>query len=428
MNRQLLTIAGILLAMPAAQAFYKDVEVGAIARNRDRARDLGTPIVLMAHQTVHALSGNGPRTIEEHWIWFVADPDDDAARVVASPSIILNQEFEALDIRQCRIFRGADTLRIEEDAWSSVVPAGWPPEGSEPWRAVTASLPPLEAGDVVDVAYQIQNFWSRTLFPSNWVLAPLTVPEAPTIERHVMITYPSALKAWAKVVDHEARLRRHHGASQPMIELLTGNLPAGPSNAGGLDAPRLLFTSNPDWGDMRGALDFHLRSALIRGERLLADLGDSLAAAHGTSRQRLSALLEQLDRYARIPRHLTASTYYPRPASFLKQAKTADRQERAYLAAALAAAAHMRCQVFLARESSDHFHPGIALPMQFDRVVLRVLLAEEDRYLVIDPWMSDLESAAEAVPEGMLLCSLNPDDDPGLYRLGELGSIEAIDF
>jgi hypothetical protein len=108
----------------------------------------------------------------------------------------------------------------------------------------------------------------------------------------------------------------------------------------------------------------------------------------------------------RIPRALTSSTYYPRNAQVCHRLAAADRLEWSLLAAALASAAKVRVEVFLARDDLTGFDPAVPIPSQFDRVVLRALLAEEDRTILFDPWGGDLD--AGLLQRAPLLLPLGP--------------------
>jgi hypothetical protein len=205
-----------------------------------------------------------------------------------------------------------------------------------------------------------------------------------------------------------------------MVEVLTGHLPAAGGEPTALGAPRFVFTSNTAWAGVRRVLARHAASFLRSGERLFQALGDSLASAHPSSGQRLEAVLAHLsDRCRRIPLPLTASSYYPRNVRVCHTLGVADRLEFALLVGALAGAAKLTVEVFLARDGLADFDPGVPTPAQFDRVVLRVLLAEEDRTILIDPWTGSVAAGTLPACDLLLPCfeaewdflRLEPGDD-----------------
>ncbi len=381
--------AGAVLAAPAL-AFYEDAEVRAILFSREKADTLGAPLVLMAHQTSLHMLGNGARDTEEHWIWYVADPSAPVCARVQRLAVLVDRTLETFGLRHCRIFRGDDTLHVEQGRWQSEEPRDWPPGGSDPFREIAATLPPLEHGDVIELAYVVKNPWSTGLFPTDWVMVPLTDAAGPTIERHVKLTHNAAMNARLGVLNSDARIIEHLGAQPPQYELLTGNLPPGPADPSRLDAPRFLFTSHTGWGSVRAAFARHCATFLTQAERMFAATGDSLAAAQPSSRARLQGVLDHLNGHVRhVARPMTASTYYPRNAQVCYRLGSADRLEWALLGAALATAAKVRVEIYAARDSLAGFDPTVPNPAQFDHVLLRALLAEEDRTVVFDPWGGD---------------------------------------
>jgi len=374
-------------AISPAGAFYDDNEVRAILFSRENADTLGAPLVLLAHHTALEMQGNGARATEEHWIWYVSDPADTTCRRVQVLRVLVDRTMESFGLRRCRIYRGDDTLRVEEGHWQEAEPLGWPPQSADPFREISAELPPLRHGDVIELAYGVRNYWSPGLFPSDWALVPLSDPDAPTVERHIKLTHNAALSVELAVLQSDARLIEHLGTHPPVYELLTGNLPRGPAEPTGLAAPRLLFTSNVGWAPVRRVFERHGAVFVVNGEQVLRAVGDSLALAHPSARPRLQAVLDHLNQNVRrVARPLTASTYYPRNAQVCYRLGAADRLEWAMLAAALAAAAKVHAEVFLARDSLAGFDPSVPHPAQFDRVLLRALVTEEDRTIVFDPW------------------------------------------
>ncbi len=417
-----LLAVGLWAAAPAAQAFYEDAAVRAILFSRETADTLGSAVVVLAHQTDLSMNGNGRRSTEEHWIWYVADPGDPACAAVKQPRIVIDRTMESFGLRRCRIYRGDDTLAVEEGHWELTEPQGWPEGGADPYREMTATLPPLEAGDVVELAYTVENRWTPGRYPSDWVVAPITVPYGPTVERHILLTHNASISAYLATLGTDARIIEHLGHQPPKYELLTGNLPPGPPQPTGLDAPRLLFTSAGAWSSVRQVFERHSSVFLRQGEELMAAVGDSLASAHRQSRPRLQAVMDHLrSRIRRYEGALTASTYYARNPQVCVVLRSANRMEWALLVAALAGAARLKVETYLAREGVADFDPGVPNPHQFDRVLLRALVTEEDRFILFDPWNDRLTE--EVGLESPLLLPITPaehdfytpSDDQGGY-------------
>lgn len=410
--------------MPApARTFYDDADVRAIRFNRARAESLGAALVLLAHRSEYDMRGNGPRKLEEHWIWYVGDPDHPSCEIAARPRVLLDRTIEAFGLKRCRIYRGSDTLRFEEGRWQLHPPRGWPATGYDPWREAGAELPRLQRGDIIEIAYAVENHWSRTLYPSDWVVAPLLAVGAPTLERHIVVSHNPVINGRVKLVGDQTKLIRHYGGAKPTVELLTGNLPPGPADPTSLEAPRFLFTTHDDWSTVRKVLRRHFRSVIFAGERMFKAAGDSIGRAHRPSRERLQAVVRYIERRCqRIPRSITSSTYYPRMllASYAQGAT--DPLERALSIAALASAATMKVEIFLGRDGAEGFVSDFPIPMQFDRVILRVLLADEDRHLLLDPWAPDIEEGARAGGGEMLLIGVE-EEWPGIYGIGENGDL-----
>ena len=426
-----LGIVGVLLGTtPPAHGYYEAAEVTAIRFSSDRAATSGEPLTLLAHQSAYNMFSNGPRRIEEHKLWYVADPTDPRCLDLRKPRILINRMTEAAELTRCRIFRGADTLNIIGEDWRLASPTDWPPQGTDPWRELTAELPPLEQGDVVELAYMIENRWSPGLFPSDWVAVPIRAPGIPTFERHITMEYNVAMKRMArlKVFGDEAPLRRHHGRNRPMVELLTGDLPAGPADPTALDAPRLFFTSHDTWRTLGLCLQKQYGGFLFEAEALLRSQGDSLSATHRPSGERLEAAMRYVDGHcARIPEPLTASSYYPRRPSIVQAMGTAGPLERALMIAGLGGAARMKIDVYLARPADENFDASIPIPMQFDRVILSVALVDEDRVAYIDPWSYPLSAALEAGGEDLLLYDFFGEEQY-FYRVGEQHRLEPVEF
>jgi hypothetical protein len=395
-----LRLAALCLALlaglvPRAGAFYDDASLRAIGFSAERARATGAPLVLLAHQTVCDFVAFGPRVRDEHWVWFIGDPDAPACRAVREVEILLDVKYEFPFIDHCRIFRGADTLVVDPRGWSIDPVRGWPPETGGAWRGAHGRLPELKAGDIVDFAYRVENRWSTERLPSAWEAIPIRHPDAPTFERQIICSYNSVLKGRVHVVGEERNPVRHFGVSPPRIELLTGDLPPGPATPGtSPGSPRVLFTASSDWNDVRQTLAHSCNATIVAADRLLEATGDSISQCHRGSRERLGAVLDYAERHwRRVPLPLSATSYYPGDAGEMLRQHAAGPLERAALTAGLARAAHLQAALFLARGDEEPFLPGFALPQQFDHAALRVELTEEQTALLIDPWQSKLEDA-----------------------------------
>jgi hypothetical protein len=405
----MLAAVALVAGMGAAGALYDDADVRAILFSREHADTLGAPLVLLAHQTSIEMLGNGARTTEEHWIWYVSDPSDSACACVREPRVLVDRTMESFGLSHCRIYRGNDTLRVEAGHWQTVEPRGWPSKGADPFQEVVAEMPPLAHGDVIELAYVVKNYWSAGRFPSDWATVPISNPNAPTVERHIKLSHNSTLEGNLSLQHSDAQIIEHLGVQPPLYEVLTGNLPRGPVEPTGLDAPRLLFTSHTGWGAVRRVFERQGGAFLSNGERMFRAIGDSLALAQPSARVRLQDVLDHLtQRVRRVPIALTATTYYPRNAQVCYHLGAADRLEWALLVAALATAAKVHVEVYLARDNLDGFDPALASPAQFDRVLLRALVTEEDRTVVFDPWGGDF--AKGQVTSAPLLLPLTGGD------------------
>jgi hypothetical protein len=406
-----------------ARADYNGAELRAIFFNKEKAANIGAPLVLMAHRTHCKILGNGPRETHEHRIWYIGDPTHPLCAAVREPGVLLNHTIESFGLKRCRIIRGLDTLRVATDEWKVTAPRGWPPEGYEPWIETHTELPELRRGDIVEISYSITNRWSRNRLPSDWELLPIRSPVAPTIERHIVITYNRALQGEVKVLGDTRRILRHHGGGEPKLELLTGNLPPDPADADSLNGARVLFTAGKSWHAVHGVLRDHCAVELNNGTRFLAEIGDSLMRTHRRSRERMRTIFDHIEqRCARIPRSLLSSEYYPRLLALAYEGRATDPLDRALLIAALARAATLKAEIFLGRSTREGFDPEFITPMQFDRVVLRFFVAEEDRHVLLDPWEPDLDRALHAVSTDAVFLGIE-QDWPGLYELDEHGQL-----
>lgn len=393
-----------LLGAPAAADYYGDAELRAILFGCQRADTLGQPLVLLAHRTHYDHRGSGARERLEHYVWYVRDPSDPRAAALRELAYLLDHSNQAFGLKHCRIHRAGDTLDVAAGSWGLRTPPDRPAEGSDPWREAYAALPPLRAGDVLDIAFSIITHPSRTRIPSEWARFLLRSPLAPTVERHIIMTYDRGMVAVARTIRDPRRVIRHSG-SAPRLELLTGNLPAGPGDIDSLQAPALLFTCAQDWGPARRVLAEHYMFEITRSQPLFAAPGDSLMRAHRNSRERIEAIFRLVDqRGTRIPRSLLASDYYARPLMIPWQGRAADDLDRTLLIAALAQAATIKVELFLGRSDPRGFDPDLITPLQFDRLLVRLFVPEEDRYIFLDGGADDLRSAEAVVtPQTVLL-------------------------
>ena len=423
-------LALLLLGLASAPApALDDPSLRAVLFQRARAETLGVPLVLLCHETRCEMQGNGRRVIGEDWVWYVHDPESPLCDQVRHPRLLLESAAETFGLNHCRIFRDRDTLRAEKGAWNLAMPEGWPCADAGSWVEAAGTLPPLRHGDVVQISYIIHNRWDPGRLPEDWQLLPLTHPGIPTFDRSIQVPYYIGVNGRVKVIGDSTRLIEHWGEISPLIEMHTGNLPAGPEDPTAPGAPRLLFTSSPDWGAIVTSLGSSYRSTIEALEQAFATKGDSLVPVFPLTRARLADVLERIELdWPRIPRSLTAGGYFPQSLPNLARAACADRLDRALLVAGLAGAARLKVNVYLARgPHAEPFLPGFPIPQQFDRVLLRVLVAEEDRHLLLDPWEPTLEAATGAVPPGTLLLDLL-GPKPGFLEVSDDGSLRPRSF
>ena len=399
-------VAGLLLvalhaAAPPARALFDDAEVRAMLFTREELASGGEPLVLLGWQSIYEMNGNGRRTLQEHLVWYVGDADaPEIGQAIQPYRVLHNVEVELFGLQHCRIYRGNDTLRVESDQWSRATPPGWPPAGGRPWADAIGELPPLQDGDVLDIAYVLDNRWNQFFLPADWAVAPLSCPYALVVERLVRFQHARTMKSVIEIADHDAKLRHHYGGAIPTVEVHTGDIPRGPADPTALGAPRVYFTSSSGWEQVRDQCDLFYQMALEDAEILFRSVGDSLATAHSDTRGRIAAVIEYIDTHTtQLPRSLTSSPYFPRGPRAVVQLRATDAAERGLLIAALASAAHMKADLFLARCDKAGFLPGVPTALQFDRLGLRVLLLEEDRMIWLDPLAdsaTDGRDAAEA--------------------------------
>jgi hypothetical protein len=423
------TALWLALGMRPAAAALDAASVRAILFQRARAESLGVPLVLLSHETRCEMLGNGRRTIDEDWVWYIGDPGSPLCAPVEHPRLLLETGMESFGLRRCRIFRDRDTLRAEATGWTLGVPEGWACNQGGEWAEARGELPALRHGDVVHVGYTINNRWAPDRLPSDWQVLPLTQPGAPTFDRSILVPWVALIEGAVKVIGDSTPLVRHWGEVNPQVELHTGNLPAGPADPNGLGAPRLLFTASGGWASVRLTLAQTYELALRQHEGALAALGDSLARARVPTRERLAAILDWVEKsWGRIPRTLPDGTYYPQWGSILARSGCVDRLDRALLLVGLAGAARIRADVFLARPAGgEPFLPDFPTPYQFDRVLVQATLVDEDRSLLFDPWEPTLEAGASAVTAGMLLLGVQ-ETGSGFYEVTDEGTLRPRSF
>jgi hypothetical protein len=415
-------VLGAVLAHPG-QAFYDDSSLRAILFNAERAQEIGAPLVLLAHQTTCNFTGYGPRDFEEHWIWYVGDPKAPESRALRHFEIPVEVKTEIVELERCRIFRGTDTLQVGASPWALVPRADWPKGSEFTQQAVRAGLPELNAGDMVEVVYRLKNRWSGQQAPSAWEVVPIREPGVPTLERHIVVTHNPVLKGRVRVLGDLERPVRHFGVTPPTIELLAGNLPAGPLDGTALGSPRLLFTASLNWKDVRQLLERDVCTAIDAAQVLLQASGDSLGRSHRSTRDRASAVLRAVDRrWEKTPESLTASNYCPTLPSELVTQRVAGALDRAVLVTALARAAHLQAAILLARGEGEPFIQDFQLPQQFDRVLVRIDVPEENAALLIDPQAETLDAALRAASEATLFLGLAKPWE-GFYQRDASGSL-----
>ncbi len=415
-------LALLWLAAPSGAEGFDEAQVRAMLFAREEAAASGEPLVLFGWHSFYNIKGNGRREIQEHQVWFIGDPDHPTVRELSPLRVLQDTEVESFGLRLCRIYRGADTLFVQGKEWSRQTPRGWPEKGGAPWAEVVGELPKLKSGDVLEVAYVLDNEWTRFFLPSDWYTVPITTPLARTIERKIEFKHPSAIEGQYKVANHSARLRRHYGAPTPRYDLHAGHLPIGPAIPTGLDAPRVYFTSSRDWRNVSGQLELLYDRAIVDGERMSSVVGDSLAREVRETRARLDAVMGYLDeRLARLPLDMTRSRYYPRGLRVVEVMGGADPIERGLMLTGLSSSAHMSVDLFLARADTSGFLPEVPTAGQFDHVVLRALIAEEDETVWIDADAPTLEEGIERAARYNLVLATGGQDEP-LLRRGPEGS------
>jgi hypothetical protein len=419
----------LALGLRPAGAALDAASVRAILFQRARAESLGVPLVLLSHETRCEMLGNGRRTIDEDWVWYIGDPSSPLCAPVEHPRLLLETGVESFGLRRCRIFRDRDTLRAETGGWTLGVPEGWACNQGGAWAEARGELPTLRRGDVVHIGYTINNRWARDRLPSDWQVLPLTEPAAPTFDRSILVPWVALIEGNVKVIGDATPLVRHWGEGNPLIELHTGNLPAGPPDPSGLGAPRLLFTASATWESVSLTLAQTYELALSQHEKALSALGDSLARTRVPTRERLAAILDWVEQnWGRVPRALPDGTFYPQWGSILARSGCVDRLDRALLLAGLAGAARIRTDVFLARPAGgEPFLPDFPTPYQFDRVLVQATLVDEDRSLIFDPWEPTLDAGAGAVAPGMLLLGVGSARS-GFYEVTDDGTLRPRSF
>jgi hypothetical protein len=426
-----IALAAMLLpALAALPARALDAaSLRAILFQRARAESLGVPLVLLSHETRCEMLGNGRRTIDEDWVWYIGDPRSPLCAPVEHPRLLLETGLESFGLRRCRIFRDRDTLRAETSGWSLGVPDGWACHPGGGWSEARGELPALRRGDVVYVAYTIRNQWARDRLPSDWQVLPITQPGVPTFDRSILVPWVSLIEGQAKVIGDSTPLVRHWGEMNPLIELHTGDLPPGPADPTALGAPRILFTASGTWESLSLTLAQTYQVAMGQHEGALTVLGDSLARTYVPTRARLGALYDWVEKsWGRVPRSLTAGRYYPQWGPLLARSTCTDRLDRALLLAGGASAARLRVDVFLARPAGgEPFLPDLPTPYQFDRVLLQVALVDEDRSVLFDPWEPTLDAGIAAVTPGMLLLGVL-ESRPGFFEVKGDGTLQPRSF
>lgn len=403
-----------------AKALFDDAEVRAMLFSRSKAQASAEPLVLLGWKTTCEMNGNGRRTLQEHQVWYIGDPNAPEANAITPFRVLHNTEVELFGLQHCRIYRGDDTLRVENDQWTRQTPRGWPVRGGQPWADAVGTLPPLAAGDVLDVAYVLDNRWNDFFLPSDWAVVPFSTPYAPVIERLVQFEHARTMQSIVEVASHDARLRRHYGRAVPMVEVHTGNIPRGPADPTGLTAPRVYFTSSETWQKARNQCDLFYEMALEDAEILFRAPGDSLANEFPGTVPRMAAVYDYLEaRTTRLPRSLTSSSYFPRAPRIAFELGGTDPIERGLMMTALASAARLKADLFLARSDTTGFLPDVPVAHQFDRLALRVLLIEEDRMVWLDPEADSYGAGLDQAADYQLLMATREREPVLLHRTPE---------
>ncbi len=406
-----------------ARALFDDAEVRAMRFTSEALAPQDEPLLLLGWQSIYEMNGNGRRTLQEHLIWSIGDAQAaETAEAIVPYRVLHNAEVELFGLRRCRIYRGPDTLFVEDERWTRASPDGWPPAGGQPWADAVGVLPALQDGDVLDIAYVLDNRWNQFFLPADWAVAPLSNPHAPVVERLVRFQHARTMTSVIELANHDAPLRRHYGSTIPTVEIHTGNLPRGPADPTALSAPRAYFTTSSGWRQTRNQCDLFYEMAHTDAEILFRSVGDSLASAHPDTPARMAAVFEYVEEHTtQLPRSLTSSPYFPRGLRTVFELRATDPAERGLLISALASAARMKADLFLARADTTGFRPAVPTALQFDRLAVRLLLAEEDRMLWLDPQAASYREALEAAGEYQLLLSTKETEPPLLKRTADGG-------
>jgi hypothetical protein len=428
-NRKFQLTAGLLLLITLAMvstsagAYYKDAEVRAILFNCEKAAAMGNPVVLLAHQTTYEMNGNGPRDRTEHYLWYIADPNHPDCNPIKYPRIDLDASLERFGLRHCLVYRDGDTLRTQDDDWKFQLPPGGSPNPADPWRIATAPLPELQPGDVVDLAYKIFNPWKRTYYPSEWLVEPLTAPNAPTIERGIFFQFNGDKPGAVRILGDNSRPMRHRGGGAPMFEILTGNLPRGPADPIGFNAPRVYYTSHSTWENVRESIRHLFAFGLSSGEPHFSETGRQLAQKHRKSLDRVEAIYELLEeKFFKIEEPVLHSIFYPRLVAEIEAGGSTKPLDRALVFSVLCSTASLHADIFFARSIRGGFMSDFYSPSQFDQILLRVYLIDEDRFVFIDPWAPNFKAGLAGAPEGTLLMGLD-EEWAGLRAIGADGAV-----
>ncbi len=385
-----------------------------------KAQESGEPLVLLGWKTICQMNGNGRRTLQEHQVWYIGDPDAPEADAVQPFRVLHNTEVELFGLQRFRIYRGDDTLRVEDDQWSRQTPLGWPERGGQPWADAVGGLPPLQPGDVLDVAYVLDNRWNNFFLPSDWAVLPLSSPHAPVIERLIQFEHARTMESIVEIAGHDSRLRHHYGRAVPMVEVHTGNIPRGPENPTGLAAPRVYFTTSGTWDKVRSQCDLFYQMALDDAEILFRTPGDSLATEFRSTVPRMAAVYDYLKKHTvRLPRRLTNTSYFPRGPRIAFELGATDPIERGLMMTALASAAYLKAELFLARTDTTGFLPDLPLAHQFDRQAVRLLLVEEDRMVWLDPEADSYGTGLDQAADYQLLMATREREPVLLRRTSE---------
>ncbi|RLC22658.1 MAG: hypothetical protein DRH56_08420 [Deltaproteobacteria bacterium] len=422
------------LAAPAIPQLYDPAEISAILSRKAEAEAAGHPVVLLAHRSSWQVSVSGPRTLYEDQVWLIADASSKQARMLARSPIAYDLTLEQMTLLRARIFRGSDTLSLGRKALARRVsaPPWWPTkECAAPYVSENLALKDLRDGDVLEVAYSVRNRWGSKRYPSSWLRIPFGWPDAPTLERHIVVGVKGGRCQWRTVGFNDAFVRKHRrpiGEQIPeWLEWMSTQHPPVRDIRGTLSEPVVLITRSGSWADVSKALWFNIDFWVRSNTDSLFEEAKRFRKPGIPTRKKAQAVLSELHkRWKRVKGSLLECCYIPRPQGAARCLGCASPLEWALLATSLMRASHLDATIFLARSSSEGFMPDFPTPMQFDRAVIALFVPEENRYVLLDPAQKNLRKAEDAIAQDAILLGVQTDWQEGLYRLSG-GMLEVVD-